>query len=106
MLVVVYNGVREMLKYALRVPFCIALPLYCVHGQILIDKSRIRNFWLTSPPSSEKILERKSTKMNTTPELLLFFKAVFSYDVRYYHDISRAAEGKFRWPVNHGQNYF
>ena len=25
------------------------------------------------PPSSEKILERKSTKMNTTPELLLFF---------------------------------
>ena len=35
------------------------------------------------PPSSEKILERKSTKMNTTPELLLFFYAVFSYDVRY-----------------------
>ena len=46
--VVVYNGVREMLKYALRVPFCIALPLYCVHGQISIDKSRIRNFWSTA----------------------------------------------------------
>ena len=24
----------------------------------------------------------------------------------FYHDISRAAEGKSRWPVNHGQNYF
>ena len=46
--VVVYNGVREMLKYALRVPFCIALPLYCVHEQPLIDKSRIRNFWSTA----------------------------------------------------------
>jgi len=29
------------------------------------------------PPSSEKILERKSTKMNTTPELLLFFTRSF-----------------------------
>ena len=34
------------------------------------------------PPLSEKILERKSTKMNTTPELLLFFYAVFSYTSR------------------------
>ena len=39
---------REKLKYALRVPFCIALPLYCVHEQPLIDKSRIRNFWSTA----------------------------------------------------------
>ena len=23
----------------------------------------------------------------------------------WYHDISRAAEGKSRWPVNHGKNY-
>ena len=30
------------------------------------------------PPSSEKILERKSTKMNTTPELLLFFTRSFA----------------------------
>ena len=48
LLLLVYNGVREMLKYALRVPFCIALPLYCVHGQMLIDKSRIRIFWSTA----------------------------------------------------------
>ena len=77
LLLLVSKAAREKLKYALRVPFCIALPLYCVHGQILIDKSRIRNFWSTSPPSSEKILERKSTKMNTTPELLLFFTRSF-----------------------------
>ena len=44
----VSKAAREKLKYALRVPFCIALPLYCVHGQILIDKSRIRNFWSTA----------------------------------------------------------
>ena len=29
------------------------------------------------PPLSEKILEHKSTKMNTTPELLLFFTRSF-----------------------------
>ena len=49
LLLLVHNGDREMLKYALRVPFCIALPLYCVHEQPLIDKSRIRNFWSSLP---------------------------------------------------------
>ena len=33
LLVVVRNGVRKILNHALRVLFCIAPPLYCVHGQ-------------------------------------------------------------------------
>ena len=46
--VVVSKAAREKLKYALHVLFCIAPPSHCVHGQILIDKSLIRNFWSTA----------------------------------------------------------
>ena len=62
-----------MLKYALRVPFCIAPPLYCVHGQILIDKSRIRNFWSTAEGAGGAAPALIDKNGNTTPELLLFF---------------------------------
>ena len=73
LLLLVYNAAREMLKYALRVPFCIALPLYCVHEQPLIDESRIRNFWSTAGGAGGAAPPLSSTKMNTTPELFLFF---------------------------------
>ena len=70
-----------MLKYALRVLFCIAPPLYCVHGQILIDKSRIRNFWSSLPQD----LDQKSGALseNRIPHpKCSFFCAVFSYTSR------------------------
>ena len=40
-----------MLKYALRVLFCIASSSHCARGQILIDKSVIRNIWSTAAGS-------------------------------------------------------
>ena len=49
-----------MLNHALRVPFCIAPPSHCVHGQILIDKSRIRNFCSSFPQD----LDQKSGALN------------------------------------------
>ena len=71
-----------MLKYALRVPFCIALPLYCVHEQPLIDESRIRNFWSTAgvrgaqPPP---LIDKNEYHTRTAS----FFYAVFVVYVRY-----------------------
>ena len=56
-----------MLNHALRVLFCIAPPSHCAHGQILIDKSRIRNFWSSLPQD----LDQKSGALseNRLPHL-------------------------------------
>ena len=89
-----------MLNHALRVPFCIAPPSHCVHGQILIDKSRIRNFWSSFPQD----LDQKSGVLseNRLPHLTaLTFCAVFSYTSRKgaalaFHALRGARRGVLR----------
>ena len=73
LLLLVRNGVREILNHSLRVLFCISPPSYCVHGQFLIDKSLIRNFWSTAGGAGGAAPCSHRSKSHTTPELLIPF---------------------------------
>ena len=81
LVVVVRNGVREILNHSLRVLFCIASPSHCVCGQILIDKSVIRNIWSTAAPRVKKCWSTQQQNCIPHPNCFFFFTRFFGLTI-------------------------
>ena len=73
LLLVVHNGAKEMLKYALWVPFCISSPLHSAHGQW---PGLIWDVYARQPPAplKQKKLECPSENCIPNPNRSFFLR--------------------------------